>query len=605
MKHIYRTVLSLIGAVAISSCSGFLDENPTSSLSEVTAYSTEETLEAEIYGCYLSMHATGLWKGYMAEYFHTASGLLIWKGKRTTDDVLDGLKFAKYSTSAYGNKSIWDNIYTGVNRCNRLLDNLPGSPVADSYKKEIEAEARFVRAILYYTAVRIWGDVPLLLSSPTSVSQINNPRVHFARVYKQVLDDLTFAETFMRDKARAEEIAPGTGRPNKWAATSFKSSVYLTIGSLLSAPDDNFWDTAKPERIPDFSPCGIQTADDAFILARAAAESVIASGVYSLVPDFRQLFRWTEPQDWFLPERIVCLESTDKVSPNYNSTRMLPEYPEGTANFVTENTNNGRVRPSRFLIDNFIRVGGGQLGTAASTADIYVTTTDPRFNASFITSNKNQKTGATLTTYPNSNRIETYNNANCLPYFRKYLDPTYDVTSGKADFYLMRYAEIYLISAEASASLSKAVGDSSWQAAIGRVNDIRRRARMSVDEGQTPATMPRDLVDTDCATPQDLVNMVMWERVCELCAEGHEWFDTHRRGARWLRDNIAVPANHFYADNTYQHTYWNYVFEGADARGYTYVEDEQDLRKSLLAALPEAEIRINSKISNQNDFYWQ
>ena len=60
MKHIYRTVLSLIGAVAISSCSGFLDENPTSSLSEVTAYSTEETLEAEIYGCYLSMHATGL-----------------------------------------------------------------------------------------------------------------------------------------------------------------------------------------------------------------------------------------------------------------------------------------------------------------------------------------------------------------------------------------------------------------------------------------------------------------------------------------------------------------------------------------------------------------
>ena len=603
-RGLNRILLSLV-CLALPACSGFLEENPRSSLSEVTVYSTEETLEAQVYGCYLSMHAGALWKGTMAEFFHTASGLLVWKGKRTTDEILDGLKLSKYSTSTYGNKNIWDNLYAGINRCNRLLENLPSSPVDQGFKTEVEAEVRFIRAILYFTAVRIWGDVPLLLKSPSTVGQINNPRVHFAKVYGQILADLSFAEEYMRDKNRAEEVAPGKGRPNKWAATSFKASVYLTIGSLLSAPDDNFWDTAKEGRIPDFSPCGINSADDAFVLARRAAEDVIASGVYSLVDDYRKLFRWAEPEDWFLPERILCLESTDKVSPNYNSTRMLPEYPEGSANYVTVNTNYGRVRPSRFLIDNFIRVGGGQLGTESANSLIYTTTTDPRYDASFFTKFKNQKTNSTVTTYPYNSRVESYNNIYALPYIKKYLDPTYDVTSGKADFYLMRYAEIYLISAEASASLSKAVGDSNWNAAIGRVNDIRRRARMSVDAGAQPATMPKDLTDTDCATPSDLVSMVMWERVCELCGEGHEWFDTHRRGAKWLKDNIAVPANKFYSDNVYQHTYWNYVFEGAAERGYTYCEDETELRKSLLAALPEAEIRINSAIDNQNDFYWQ
>ena len=607
MKTISRYIVILAVALAFPACSGFLDENPKTSLSEITVYRTEAALEAQVYGNWLALHSGSLWKGTMNEFLHTGSGLLMWKGQRKEDEWLDGMNFAKYSTTKWGNGDIWTALYSGVNRCNRLLDALPSSPVDEGFKTEVEAETKLIRAILYYTAVRLWGDVPLVVNAPKSYAELNVPRTHFATVYKQVIDDLEFAEKYMRDPARAAEVAPGKGRPNKWAATAMKASVYLTIGSLLSSPDDNFWDTSKPGRIPDFSPCGINSAADAFTLAYNTAEKVITEGPYSLVPDFRTLFRWTEAGDWSLPERIICLESSNTTGTNYNSVRMLPAYPEGSANTNTQNNNWGRVRPSRFLIDNFIRVGGGSKGDATEDMlkDIYTTTSDPRFKASFFVTYRQIQSGneKTINTYPVLGGVNTSSDTYSMPYCKKYLDPTYDVTNGAADFYLMRLAEVYLISAEASASLSTAVGDDNFNKALARLNDIRDRARNSTDGA--PASQPIVAVASDYATVEDLVNTIMWERVIEMNCEGHEWFDTHRRGATWLRDNIAIPENAFLQTIDANETHWKYSYTGAFDRGYTFPTDVAKLRKSLLCALPYSEITYNTVINEQNDFYWQ
>ena len=388
-------------------------------------------------------------------------------------------------------------------------------------------------------------------------------------------------------------------------AEAFKSSVYLTVGSLLSAPDDNFWDNGKTGRTPDFSTCGIHSAEEAFTLAWTSAEKVITEGPYSLVPDYRTLFRWTDGGDWFLPERIFCLESTPEAGANFNSVRMLLQYPEGSANTVTLNNNWGRVRPSRFLIDNFIRVGGGNKGTEENTTGIYVSTTDPRYQASFFTSYRCIQKDAekTVRTYPASGYVTSSNDTYSMPYFKKYLDPTYDVTNGKADFYLMRLAEVFLISAEAAASLSASPGDDWAAKAIGRLNDIRRRARLSTDSGEE-TLHPVAVSAADFSTSEDLLDTIMWERVCELSGEGHEWFDTHRRGATWLRDHIALPENSFLQDNDKMESHWIWTYTGADQRGYTFPTDVQSLRKSLLNAVPLSELTYNTA-TVQNDFYWQ
>ena len=158
--------------LALVSCKGFLEEVPTTSLSEKDVYDSPQALEANINGCYLTLNNSSLWKGTMYEYFQTGSGLISWGGNRTTDEWLDGMYFTKYSTDIIGNKNVWTAVWLGINRCNRLIDNLPDSPVYEGFKTEIEAEARLIRAHFYFTAVRIWGDVPILTSSPALTSGV-------------------------------------------------------------------------------------------------------------------------------------------------------------------------------------------------------------------------------------------------------------------------------------------------------------------------------------------------------------------------------------------------------------------------------------------------
>ena len=613
MKRIMILLACCLAGVWTSSCSKYLQETSTTYYDEETVFSTPEALESQLFGVYLGMNQSRLWLGTQHEFLQAGSGLIIWKGQRMTDDWLDQLKFGKYSTTGECNAYLFSQIYTAINRCNRLIDNLPGCPVEQAYKTEVEAEARFVRAIFYFLAVRLWSDVPLILTSPRNFSQMHNPRIAWYKVYAQILDDLTFAEKNMRSKERQEAVNPGKGRPFNTAATAIKASVYLTIGSLLSSPDDNFWDPSrdaervsagKDPRTPDFTACGIRNATDAFQLAYDTAKAVMESGAYSLVPNYFKLFTWKDDEDFFLPEGILVVQSSNTAGGSNAAARTLPEWPPYTANVATKNNNWGRVRPDRFYINEFLRRTGGVKGTGEVDSAIYISTEDPRFDATFFYRfNKNDGSGMTVT-YPRS-AIQSTSTAAAFPYFRKYADPTYDVTPGRAGCYVMRYAEIYLIRAEAAAQLSTGVGDSYWNEAFDLVETLHARARQSFDTWKTstpgkPAYPHWD--QEDFSTKEQLRDAIVWERFIEMAGECHEWFDTHRYGATWLRDNIAVPKNDFLSLECNQITA-EYIYFTTRP----HPEEVSDIRKGLLCAFPEAEMLQNNAIeaSDQNDFYWQ
>lgn len=611
-----RTAYSILLALSllVCSCGDFLDEDPSTSLSETSVYSSENALEAQIYGILSSFYGSYMMQGYMNEMLHTASGLVMWKGQRTLDNWIDGLKFAKYSNTS-PNQTWYAQLYAAIACCNRLLDNIPGSPVKESYKKEIEGEARFYRAVLYYYLARLYGDVPLIVTCPKTIKETNQPRAAYYKVYAQIIDDLDKAEENMRDYARVEEITPGKGRPCKWAATAMKSCVYLTIASMLTSyeadPQDQFFDPTKEGRSPDFGKIGIKSSSDAWKLCLQTAESVINKGPYELAGDYRQLFRWTYPEDFMLKERIFVLQSTISATPENRLALMsLPIYPEGSSNYSIKNSNAGRYRPSRFLFQKFAADNGGEKSSEPDYPNLYVSCPDPRFDASFIhTSSKRLDTGGTLKIYPTISGVLTDDSSFSLPYYKKYLDPSFDVNSGSADFYLLRLAEIYLNAAEAAANLSSAKGDAYWQKALDLVETIHLRARNSVD-GDTPSEFP-SWASRTFKNKQELSDAIVWERMYEMCGEGHEYFDTHRLGAKWIARELAAPMNEFLqqpeqgpnpSTSAQGHFKYNYV-------GTLYPTDQSDLRKSLMCAFPTTtEAVYNTAIdpvSDQNDFYWQ
>ena len=132
----------------------------------------------------------------------------------------------------------------------------------------------------------------------------------------------------------------------------------------------------------------------------------------------------------------------------------------------------------------------------------------------------------------------------------------------------------------------------------------------STDSGE-PALFP-SWADRVFEDRQELVNAIVWERAYEMCGEGHEYFDTHRYGAKWLAKVIAEPLNGFLAlpeqgpgddpDKEPGIFRYNYVEN-------IYPTDPAELRKSLLCAFPtNTEGTFNTAIditSDQNDFFWQ
>ena len=609
MKKTFIYIVAAVFALA-PSCAGFLDENPSTMVSDKAAYASERALEVEVMGCLNAFYGSGMYMGDMNEIIHTGSGLMVWKGAREGKTaVLSGLYFAKLAD----NETVaqcYSQHYSAIGRCNRLIENLPDSPVDEAYKAEIEGEARFYRAVLYFTLVRLFGPVPLVLDVPDGVSDVNRPRVAYEKVYAQILEDLDFAEKNMRDAARVAETGY-TNRVNKWAATSYKSAVYAYIASILDHQEDNFFKTAaEGGSDPDFSLCGISDRTQAWTCCLESADSVIVNGPYRLCPNFGQLFRWTEAEDWTLPERIFCLASNNKIQfTNYLAARSLMLGPEGTQDTNPSNKNSGRFRPSRFLFQTWCELNGGKKGTAGDRDEnIYVSTPDPRLKFSlFHTSYYSVSDQTDVKIYPDEGSIFTSSSSKALPYYRKYCDPTYASNNGCADMYMMRLAEVYLYAAEACAELS--LGDEGspyWTRAFEYVEAVHKRARQSLSdrvsvapdpglEAKYPKWNPDDYVGTE-----ELTTAIFWEKMFELCGEGHEWFETHRHGAKWLSRVIARPYNF------HQQEEENAALFESSYHSTLAPEDVESLRKSLMCAFPQEEINYNNAISSsdQNDFYW-
>lgn len=605
--------------MALCSCAGFLEEKATTSLDgEVIENSDSKVaLEANILGCHRQLAGSGFSSGAFNEWLSPGSGLHIYGNTGALTNPLErwacALKFTRFSKHPEGYESFC-SFYKTIYRCNSLISILPKSGVEQSYKTEIEGEAKFIRAMAYFYLVRLYGDVSLILETPTTTANAYKPRENFWTVYAQIIKDLTEAAATMRSFDRMIEVSGGnsSGRVCNYAAIACRSLVYLTIGTLLAHPDDNFW--VAEDRTPDFSPIGVNSAEDAFRKALADAEDVIHKGPFQLCPDYRKLFRWTEATDWQLRERIWAMPRSTASGNGGSALTMwaLPNY----YNDTDDVPNYGRLRPDRWFFQKWCEMKNGVRGTKAGNSEIFVSTSDPRLDVniihtSYLGRNSETQKPMMLNCYPAEDRIHPGNTgmmkAYGIPYFKKYYDPTYNGTVGNAHFYVMRFAEVYLIAAEACANLASSPLDELGQKAIGYVNVILERARNSVDDG--PAEEPAAW-GTEMFLPGDkqkLIDDIFWERCFEMPFEQHEWFDTHRMGARWLARTIATPKNVF----LYLPEQEDYVKSGATYDGYRtiyygknflYDEDWNLVRKGLICGYPNDELVYNTELDvNRHD----
>jgi hypothetical protein len=146
----------------------------------------------------------------------------------------------------------WKQIYKGINLANVAIDKIPDITGQEESKQRLINEAKFLRALLYFDAVQLWGDVPLVLHEVSSLKEVKVPRTPKEQVYEQIIADL-------KDAERLPDVAAVVkGHPAHGAASALLAKVYLVRKE---------W--AKAE---------------------AKAKEVINSGEYALEPKFADLF---------------------------------------------------------------------------------------------------------------------------------------------------------------------------------------------------------------------------------------------------------------------------------------------------------------------------
>lgn len=131
-------------------------------------------------------------------------------------------------------QSYWLSTYRTIARCNLILSRAGAVKLTDATRNRYYGEVRFLRALTYFNAVRIWGDIPLVTQEIQSIQDAYPfGRKPVAEVYAQIEEDLTFAE----NNLPVAQTGVNLGRATKGAATTLLGKVLLTQKKYQAAAD--------------------------------------------------------------------------------------------------------------------------------------------------------------------------------------------------------------------------------------------------------------------------------------------------------------------------------------------------------------------------------
>lgn len=220
MKAKYLILSALIGG--LTSCSDFLEKNPTDFLSPTNYYQTEEQLQFARASVYDILGSNPLYASY-------GLYLLAWDGdaaymNRAT--LTTGPWNYFYSSADSYNSTVWSGLYNGINRANVLLANVDRNPDIDiNVRDRIRGEVYFLRAYYYFMLVRYYGGVPIKTEPTASVNEVDQARNTVREVYDQILSDLEKAEPLVPN---ITELGFG-GAVSKSAVRGMLARVNLTM----------------------------------------------------------------------------------------------------------------------------------------------------------------------------------------------------------------------------------------------------------------------------------------------------------------------------------------------------------------------------------------
>lgn len=312
MKKIYLLAASALVAFNMTSCDIDNVEN-AGEIADGTFPVMEDDGLAALAGIYENLNAV---HAYPQESF-------LYNAALASDDHLGGggdndfLMQAEDLLCSHGTDMTNDFYklrYEGINRANSLIVSLPVTQMEEDIKNKFMGEAKFLRAFYYYELASMYGNVPVRTvpgDEPITQGNIEDP-------WKQILQDLRDAVSLLPAAKTADNQA---GHIDKYAAEAMLGRAWLfyagmfcngtTIADMTSTSYNE--DAITSVELPDGSTL---TKQDVI----TAIDDCVNNSGYSLVPDFRNLWAYTnrctvEDYDYTTGQSLKWVEDDIDVNP--------------------------------------------------------------------------------------------------------------------------------------------------------------------------------------------------------------------------------------------------------------------------------------------------
>ena len=611
MKNLKNIFTMALVTTCMSACTGFLDIEPETTLTGKNFYKSPDDIRSALYSTYSSLRDNGLYSASIYLFGDVRSDVAF---PNQTNYYANTFRheIEKFTISANnsGNQNYWAHHYKGIIRANTVIEKGKELFGNDEAVQKYIAEAEVLRALFYFNLVRAYGGVPIIMDIPQEYTDSRGHlRASTEEVYIRILTDLTTAiesNNLYRSTNNGEKTP--TGRVNKYAAEALLGKVLLSMPNDITEaayPNVEAWkDISANPNITVFYP---ETTTTQYEAAKYYLEDVINNGGYELYPNFSELFKPTNKHSsesiWEVEYKTGQAEGLG--SPFYTLFSPASYAPRNKANSngyipsPISNQGNGACAPTGYFMDMAKKWDSMypdyQYEVRKFDDVIY---TDTRI------SDGNIKLDTDGISYLPVNENKDYTQNVAYPYdpytgtsFRtsvkgfsaddqwmcgKYTgSPEYKVNDSDDNWYILRFADVLLLLAEAEAHISDGV--LSQSVLNNTINLVRERA------GIVPYLASGDSnKEWVLDTPEKVYQAIYDERTLELAFEGHRWFDLVRSGKA-----VEVMNQHF------TNFYNAYTSNSSPNVNNYYMKSEKFEidQYCTLFPIPSQEIRSNPKLT--------
>ena len=139
----YIKILSVVSLFAVTSCNDLLTEVPRNSLAQETFFKTVQDAESSVFGIYAPMREQEAYRVWFPAMLTNLNDYTFGRGSQVAISEYQGLD----GTNIVRAELVWQRLYQSINYSNISIQEIPKVDMNETKKKELIAEAKFLRAL--------------------------------------------------------------------------------------------------------------------------------------------------------------------------------------------------------------------------------------------------------------------------------------------------------------------------------------------------------------------------------------------------------------------------------------------------------------------------